>query len=228
MTLIVSSIFRDAEDYIGRYVSQLEALQRVLGVDIHAIVAEGDSTDDTADVLREALFAAPFSSTVLTVNHGGEKYESYDIPERWTQIALVCNKVMDEVATSIGPEDRFIYVESDLVWTADDLAVLYHDLDAMEAVSPMSMQGKHPHLFYDVFGMVKDGRPFTHRPPYHPGLNGDRYVEIDSSGSCFALRPRLAARVRFSPVDCIRGIGRDIREAGSTLWLDQQIGVLHP
>jgi hypothetical protein len=228
VTLIVSSIFRDSAKYVHRYASQVESLQSLLGVPVHAIVAEGDSTDDTPHLLAKTLRNAPFEATVLTVNHGGPKFDSYDIPERWAQIALVCNAVMDKVAETITPEDRFLYVESDLVWTADDLAVLYHDLDAVDAVSPMSMLATTG-MFYDTWGFVKDGREFAHNPPHHPGLIGeDRYVEIDSSGSCFALRPRLATKVRFSPVDCIRGIGRDIRAQGSTLWLDQQLGVIHP
>lgn len=228
MGLLVSSIFRNSSGYIPRWIDQVAGLQRILGVEVHAVVAEGDSTDDTAQTLKRALNQAPFDTTLLTVNHGGEHYGSYDIPKRWEQIALVCNAVMEKVSEGIGPDDRFIYVESDLVWTPDDLAVLYHDLDAMAAVAPLSLQGHDQDLFYDVYGYRKNGVKFTHRKPFHPELNGERYVEIDSSGSCFALRPRLARSCRFSPVDCILGIGRDVRKHGETLWLDQLVSVIHP
>lgn len=227
MELLVASIFRNSSAYIDRWVDQVSSLQRISGIPVTAVVAEGDSTDDTAEALNKALVCCDFNTHLQTVNHGGEDYGSYDIPQRWENIAKVCNKVMGRVAEVINPNDSFIYVESDLVWTPDDLTILVKDLDHRAAVAPMSMHGDTGR-FYDVWGMRKNGVKFVHEPPFHPELNGERFVEIDSAGSCFALRPRLARRAKFSPVDGILGIGRCVREAGENLWLDQQIAVVHP
>lgn len=225
---MLSSIFRDSEKYVTRWVDQVATLQRVTGDPVHVVVAEGDSIDDTADVLAWALHGADFTSDLLTVNHGGPRFGPYDVEDRWAQIALVCNKVLDKVRSVINPNDEFVYVESDLVWSPDDIATLIADLDMFPAVAAMCMHGTTD-KFYDTWGHRKNGVRFDRNPPYHPDLDSaGRFVEIDSAGSCFALRPRLATTVRFSSEDCILGIGRGVREAGEVLMLDREVEVVHP
>jgi hypothetical protein len=223
--MILSSIFRNATSYIPRWIEQVVALSDKQPLTV--VVAEGDSTDQTGPMLRQEIAAAGLDGTVLTVNHGGPEFDPIDDPKRWYQIAHVCNTVMACVAGKIHDDDEFMYVESDLVWPVDMALTLLDDLEDYPAVAPMSMSGPTGQ-FYDIWGHVKDGECFTWNPPYHPGLNGTRFTEIDSAGSCFVTSGRLARKIRFSSSDCIRGIGRDLRKHGASLWLDTSVETLHP
>lgn len=222
----VSSIFRDSESYIERYTDQVVALADAGENDLRLVVAEGDSTDSTYDLLWASFALAGLDATVLKIDHGGKKYPSIDHPKRWEQIAFVDNMVMACVSGQIEDDDVFVYIESDLAWPVDVPLQLIKDLEEVPAVAPMSMNATSGQ-FYDVWGMTKDGVQFGWNPPYHPGLNGEPLVEIDTAGSCFVTSGSLARKIRFSPVDCIRAIGRDLRKHGASLWLDTRVEVLH-
>lgn len=223
--IVLSSIFRDSTDYLDRYFEQVNTLREKLDEPFKLIIAEGDSTDGTYEQLVHRCQDYRLPAVVLREDHGGPKFGSENHPQRWRQIAQVCNAVMRRV-TEEKP-DRFVYVESDLVWPVDTILVVLEDLDVYPAVAPMSMHGPSG-LFWDTWGHMRNGRQFEHEPPYHPYLGDGRFVELNSAGSCFALRGELVPDVRFSPADCIRGVGRTIREAGGKLWLDRSVDVIHP
>lgn len=116
-----------------------------------------------------------------------------------------------------------------VVWNSHSLMrVLLDDLDVVPAVAPLSLWSDPPDRYWDTWGHVGlDGAPFQHEPPYHP-CTVEHLPTIRSAGSCFAVRPGLARLVRFSPVDCIRGVGRSIRDGGGSLHLDPRVAVRHP
>lgn len=226
VAVILSSIFRDSAAYVDRWVEQVSALNEHVPVSV--VVAEGDSTDDTRVQLAQAISDADFDGMILHVDHGGPKFGSVIHPQRWAQIARVCNAVAARVSRMIGDDDAWVYVESDLVWPSETLTALLEGLDEHPAVAAMSL---HPRdeRFYDIWGhRGLDGVEFTPNPPYHSSLNGERWVEIDSAGSCFAMRGKWARVARFSDADCIRGIGRTLRSHGGSLWLDTEAVVRHP
>jgi hypothetical protein len=227
--VIVSSIFRNSYDYLDRYVDQVVDLENVLGETVKLIVAEGDSTDETPATLDYLLDGSFIDAEILTVNHGGPEFTSVNDPVRWAQIALVCNAVLRRVQEEIQPGDTWLYVESDLVWTGDTLAQLVGDCvaEGCNAVAPLSLDGASDR-FYDIWGYTKDGQRFDRHPPYHPGLTGQGLIEIDTAGSCFAMRGHWTHQVAFSETDCIRGIGHSLAAAGGQLWLDQDCEVMHP
>jgi hypothetical protein len=203
------------------------ALRDAINEPLHLVAAEGDSTDGTYELLVTAMTERQLLGTVLRVDHGGPKFGSVNDPVRWTQIALVWNTVMDRVTQDISSGDRFLAIESDLVAPVDTFTTLLNDLKDYPAVSPMSMHGPTG-MFYDTYGHVKNGIRFKPWPPHHPDVNGDRFVEIDSSGSCWAMRSEVVPTTRFSPEDCPRGIGRTLKAHGYALWLDQSVDVIHP
>lgn len=221
--LILASIFRDSADYITRYFDQIDGLRHQM--DVRLVVCEGDSTDDTYELLAEEMTD---QDTLLTYDHGGPKYDSEDIEDRWRRIALVCNHVLDHLYAK--PEDKVIYVESDLIWPWDTMVRLSKDLDTVGAVAAMSMHGLSGR-FYDTWGHRGiDGARFQYAPPYHPSLQyvlPGELVLISSAGSCVAFTGDLAPRLRFGEFDCIVGLGRSIREQ-TPLWLDTGAEVIHP
>jgi hypothetical protein len=237
----IASIFRNSESYIHRYFEQLAMLTGSLtgaGFDIHLILVEGDSIDNTWNMLQDrARFLFKWFESIgrsqnsklslFQASHGGPVFGSVDNEQRWRNISYVCNKVLESVEEA---DDYLLYVESDLIWDADTMQYLLGDLDnhgLADAVAPMSIH-RTTGLFYDIWGYRKDGVAFTPHPPFHPGV-GIRFTPIDSAGSCIAMRGEVARACRFTPPERgIVGFGGDIRAKGFTLYLDPQLRVYHP
>lgn len=222
--LVVSSIFRDAAWYVDRYFEQIEELRDQVG-DLRLVVAEGDSSDETWDLLGKHL--GP-DDVLVKAEHGGPKFGSVDDPDRWAQIAYVCNQLLDHV--QVADTDRFLYVESDLGWSGHQIRRFIDNLDTVDAVAAMSFYAPTGQ-FYDTWGHIGlDGVNFGMHPPYHPRLDGlppGALIEIGSAGSCIAITGRTFNQgVQFGREDCIRGYCRTIR-AHTPLWLDTGVEVWH-
>lgn len=217
--MILASMFRDSAATVDRYVDQVKALREHM--DVKVIAVEGDSYDDTYD----RLMATDFK--VLKVEVGGPRYGSVDWRPRWRQLAVCGNAALNAAAFMIRGHEKepFCWLESDLICEPETIVRLVDDLSQVSAVAPMSYQGDR---CYETWGHVKDGMPFSARPPYHAGIVPGQLTPIDSAGSCFVMLGRLITEVNFSPVDCIRGIGRDLSEAGYQLYLDPTVSVRHP
>lgn len=223
----VASIFRDSIEYLDRYFLQVAKLEAALGEPVRLVLAEGDSTDGTYIALHSLLVDHGQDDQLLKVEHGGPKFGSVDHPQRWAQIALVCNAVMEAAKPLPGP---MIYVESDLIHDPPTMLQLLEDLAVYPAVAPMSMTGEgERRRFYDTYGMRGlDGERFDTQPPYHPDLaTGAPLVKIGSAGSCIAMQAIVADAVRFGDNDCVVGLGREINHVAS-LWLDTRVSVIHP
>jgi len=231
MKVVLASIFRDSCPYLPRYFAQVRLLRdALLPNEFRAIWCEGDSTDDTYDTLKAwADHYSPFID-LFQFHHGGPKYGSEDIEDRWRRIALVDNAVMARL-----PEDTdaLIYVESDLIWQPSTMIDLLKCLVEVPAVSPMSFHGETD-AFYDTWGFRgPDGEQFWRHPPYHPTLEqpqplGGDLWPINSAGSCVVMRGEVAKVARFGETDCIVGLGRSMREHGYELWLAPELSVIHP
>lgn len=221
--LVMASIFRNAEGYVDRYFEQVNRLRDEIPVRL--VIAEGDSSDDTLLLLERKIRDG---DVLLKVDHGGPEYGSIDNPNRWAQIAYVCNAVLDQL--NMADDDRLIYVESDLAWPVDTMLRLHSDLDTVGAVAAMSFRASMEQ-FYDIWGHVGlDGVQFSHHAPYHSSLAGLKYgalTAIQSAGSCIAVRGEVVnAGVKFSEEDCIRGFCRTIRDH-TALYVDTGAEVFH-
>lgn len=223
--MILVSIFRDAENYVERYMEQCERLRGLLAeadIPLRRVMVEGDSTDHTWKVLEEAVQPGDI---LLKCEHGGPTFPSKNLPMRWRQIALASNVAITAAVRDNYNREPVVWMESDLIWEPEVVTHLLGLLHTYPAVAPMCMQGAR---FYDIWGYVKDDRFFSPWPPYHPGINTDRMVTIQSAGSCLAMTADAAQFVEFSSEDCIRGVGRSLYANGHSLWLDPTITVRHP
>ncbi len=242
MKVVLASIFRDSCPYLERYFAQVRALRDALLPDkeFRAIWCEGDSMDATYDTLKGwADHYVPFID-LFQYHHGGPKYPSEDIEDRWRRIALVDNAVMERLPKDT---DALIYVESDLIWQPQTMVDLVTLLKKAEAVAPMCFHGDTK-AFYDTWGYRgRNGVQFTRHPPYHDmlddpdGMGGypgigiipeDNLYPLLSAGSCVVMRGEVARVARFGELDCIVGLGRSIREHGYGLWLAPDLAVIHP
>lgn len=216
--VVIASMFRDSIDYLDRYFDQVQELDQMIPVRL--CIAEGDSKDNTYNELDARMQPG---DQLLKVDHGGPRFGSVDLVDRWQLLAYVCNTIMEHV-----PENEtLIYVESDLIWNPSTMLLLLDDLDEVPAVAPLSMKDD---WFYDTYGhRGLDGERFKTVHPYHVDLaNRTDLVEIGSAGSCIAMRPEIAEKARFGDTDCVVGLGQSIRDNGFSLWLDPLLSVVHP
>ena len=219
-TVAIGSIFRNSCSYLDRYFQQFEELKVCLRpASLRPVFVEGDSKDKTWEVLSR--FVERKGGVLAKREHGKPEFGSVDSEERWRALAWCCNGVLD----SLTDEALVVYVESDLIWEAKTMLRLIGHLSDVPAVAPMCFtRAGH---FYDIYGHRKNGVPFSPFPPFHPEL-GSGLTEIDSAGSCIVMRGEVARAARFGERDCVVGLGKSIRDAGYSLWVDPSLKVVHP
>lgn len=226
MNVTLCSSFRDAAGpQIDAYFERIDGLAEAIGKGgdvLSLVLGYGDSTDGTGYELYEAADHRLVETLLLDVSHGGPKFGSVEDPQRFRQLAYVANRL---AACIPHTADAVIFVESDLLWQPPTLLALLDRLERCPAIAPMIMDG--PASFYDVFAHRRGGVRFTKEPPYHPDING-RVLQVDSAGSCVAVRGALARTVKFPPEDVFVGWCRGVYAAGGSVWLDPSLIVRHP
>ena len=220
------SAFHNASGYAARFANQVQALSGMIASDgytLRCVWGEGDSTDGTLAALRD--LADRCNASVVDVTHGKTVHGSVVSAERFETMAGVWAIMFDQ----IGTDDIVVVCEPDLVWQPDALATLIGDTIACPVACGMVWHNsKDGQRFYDTWAYRKDGEAFSMIKPYHAGINGKRLVELDSAGSCLAIRGDLARAFRLSPADVLVGFCRDVRGAGGSIWLDTTVDIVHP
>ena len=210
--VLLASMFHQAESYIPRYFAQVGALREHVPVTLY--MAEGDSTDNTRRILE--AYCQP-GDQVIEASHGQMVFGSVDRPERWKQIAYVCNTLLD----SLPQAGNLIYVEADLIWAAETMTHLLGDLTIVDAVSPLVYQRDR---FYDTWGFrFLDGTHIGSSPVRHEGLK-----KILSAGSCIAMRPEVYRECRFTDDEAIVGFCKEMHAEGFKLYADTDLRIEHP
>jgi len=221
MRAALISMFRTTPpSCLDRYFAQVAELPD----DVHLIVVEGDSKDDTRERLQRHLSKAQRTSELVVHEHGGRHYGQVIDPERFRQRAGCKNAGFEKV-----PQDAevVIYVEGDLVWSAQDLLALAEQLrPGIDVIAPSVWAGPS---FYDIWGFRDlTGRKFDSGPPYSPALNGERLTELETAGSCLVMRGEVARSCRASDDEEIVGFCKDARSKGFRVFTDWQTRIFHP
>lgn len=229
MNITLCSAFRNSTSYLLRYFCQIAELMQALddrGDSMNLVVGEGDSTDGTLSMLHE-LKGPDFDIVHLVdCTHGGTEFGSVASPERFRQLAYVGNCIW---AAILPDTDAVLYVESDLIWSADTMLKLIDRLQEYTAISPMiylRRDGYPADAWYDIWATRKDGKNFGHLRPYHTCYNAATPFLVDSTGSCMAIRGELANQLVW-PDDVFVGICRNIYDLGASVWIDPTLSVIH-
>lgn len=232
MNVTLCSLFRDSMGYLRRYIDQVTALGYSIvarGHRLYFVLGEGDSTDCTQEALLEFMESTNLDIVLVNVAHGGQNYGSVVHPQRFKQLAGACNTVWQYIPPDA---DAVIWCESDLIWQSETMLALLDDLAHVPAVSPMielERDGWPKGYAYDRWAVWRNGVQIHSMPPYFDDLDDDLdLVELDSSGSCMAMRGDVARRVTWPPEDVFRGVSRQIREGGDSVYLDMRLKVQHP
>lgn len=117
-------------------------------------------------------------------------------------------------------------VESDLIWKPETLIALIDRLQDVPCVAPMIME-RSSGGFYDTFAYRCNGHQFMKTYPYHVDLRGE-LLQMDSVGSCWAIRADLARKVRFPEHDVVVGLCKQVYALGGSVWCDPNLIVWHP
>ncbi len=228
MNVVVGSAFRDSQgEQILRYRDQTRALAKhltSLGFGFRIIAAEGDSTDNTRRFLRNHL-VGPWNENLDLVDatHGGPKFGSTEQPERMAALTKVGNTILEAVKED---DDILLYVESDLIWDVPTAMSLINLVQlGTDVVAPMVFAGE---MFYDVYAFRKNGERFYGLPPYHPELKPEGLTEVDSVGSCLAMKAKIAREIRMPPGGVLVGWCDEARKAGYKINVASQLRIQHP
>lgn len=226
MRLAVGSAFRNSRGRMTPYFDQLGALARRPGLDVRLIAAVGDCVDDTAWEIGERAARIGVPVEFAPCDHGKRVFGSTEEPERLEALTIVGNAILAAVR---GDDDALLYVESDLLWDARVAEALAYEATGshceFDVVAPLVMAGE---LFYDVFAYRKDGERFSPFFPYHAGLAPRGITEVDSAGSCLAMRAEVARAVRMPPGGVLVGWCGAARAAGYRIGVAAGAVVRHP
>jgi len=225
MKVSVGSCFRNGESYIPRYIAQIDALRAAAPEhEFRMIIAEGDSSDQSYELLKQA-----YNGCVFKREHGGPVFGSVDDPVRFKQSSWVWEGIIERVEPT---DDAFLYLEADLIWQPTVMLQLLKHLGrpGVDVVAPFCVrQG----VQYDCWGLRGlDGNAFGPYYPYHyamlnPSVNG--LYPISTAGSCLAMKAEVAHRAHFIPADlAVVGLCRNIGSLGYKLWIDPALKVEHP
>lgn len=228
MNVCLISCFRNSTPHIGRYFEQVGALEVALmerGDRLHLVLGEGDSVDDTRRLLT--LLSAWSSATIVDCAHGGPEFGSVVDVQRFRQLGHVGRCLWAAIPADA---DQVLYVESDLIWDAATLVRLLDRLEDCPVVAPMVMF-RHAwnwpaDVFYDVWAFRKNGAHFNPAAPYFEGWPTDQLLQIDSAGSCVAMRAPLARELVWDEQVFV-GACAQIYRLGGSVWLDPTLSILH-
>lgn len=238
MRIVVGSAFRDsAGAQVTRWLDQVLALKErvaAMGWDVSIIAIEGDSVDRTAYELCEGACDRGLRSNggcvdIFTRRFGNPRHGSTEDPARMAALSEIGNTILDHVEPD---DDVLLYVESDLIWTADTaLALIYDSMrSGSSIIAPMIFAGEH---FYDVWAYRKNGVQFSPSHPYHSDIahcfleGAPHIVQLDSAGSCLAMPGNIAREVRMTSGALVEWCER-ARAVGYRILLDTTLRVEHP
>jgi len=212
--IALGSAFRNSAGNVTQYISRVCALREILGPDndLRLIAGEGDSVDHTRAELHVQAVAKNIPIEFVECSHGQRIFGSTEEPDRLAALSGVFNAVLGGVRLS---DDLFLYVEQDLRWEPAALnklliAALECESD-MDIFAPMVMAGQH---FYDTWAYRLNGDRFSPFYPYHRDLDGKSILEVDSIGSCAAMRADVARATRVRDGNAFVGWCAEARRLG--------------
>lgn len=230
MIITLCSIFRDSEQTLPRYLKQVENLAKSIMDDQNALFCvwgEGDSTDNTRQLLENVDTFNNYRYDLIDVSHGGVEYGSVVDQTRFLQCAYAGNLVWSKV----HPKSEItIWIDSDIIWDVETIKTLINLSKDSYAVCPLIILDRvnwEYNSFYNVFDFRINGEHFTHRQPYHKKLLDNDFVKVDSAGSCLVMRSHIARQVHFTAKEVIVGMCKQLNELSYSIYLDTTLKVYH-
>lgn len=222
--VVVATPMRNAARFVKRWADQLATLQRPSqGLDV--VVLEGDSTDETWEMVCEEARAGRTSMALRRWHHHGPVYGSIVHPQRFRQMARVLNTLLD--AVDLSACDYVLVLPVDIAFEPDMLMrLMSHQVDI---VAPLVFQNDR---FYDTWAFSTYGenlRAFTKQElQSHLQTKEVGLWEMDTvGGTVLMTKAVLADGVRYSERDVDRGLCAMARARGYRIFADPWTWVDH-
>jgi len=236
MNIAVVSLFRNMVGRIDPYMAQIDTLQRHVWLDstdhtVRVIAVTGDNTDATEDELQVSANRYRVPLSIVKCNHGLQVFPSCEDPNRLAALTKVLMAGMRAVSHDKYGDDVVLYVESDLIWNPHQVGSIidmaYRRDGYFDIIAPMIFCGDGSQ-FYDVWGFRHDGARFSWDAPYTHDLLYGGITELDSVGSCFACRAKVAEKV--TPIGKLALVSwcNGARAQGYQVGVAQGFRVSHP
>lgn len=231
MQIVVISAFRNMSGRVCRYFKQVHELTEHVGAKhpVRVVAVEGDSFDETELELAHMAELWQIDTEIIKHEHGCKVFGSTEEPDRLDALTGVLMAGMGAISKS---DDIVLYVESDLLWQPHDVGsvidIAYRRDGNFDVIAPLCMAGE---CHYDVWGVRGlDGERFGPFVPYHADVIGKRsgLIEVESVGSCLAVRAAAAAKVKPIGKEALRSWCAGARKAGLRIAVSLDFKVDHP
>ena len=223
----ILSLMRQRSYMVNSYAQRIESFN---WPNLHCVVVEGDSTDDTYQRLMSWRRGRE-NITILKHDTGRPLVRKAVDYERFVTLSMAANHGLDYIVENIET-DYILFLESDL-FVPRDLIERLIELEK-PVVSPMvwSHEGNE-RVFYDIWGFRRNGAPFE---PENPTFFYENYphelFEVDCTGSCVLARAEAVYKgARFGrgeENEAIVGWTKNMKEMGYSVWVAPDIHVRHP
>jgi len=183
----------------------------------------GDSTDGTAEALREMVTGY---ETVTLVNLGDTGIKGDDMAARLRRLSVTGNHYFKYAQGA----DYILVHESDILSPHDlvprMVRLAERGLCPIAAWPVMEMRPGY-RIFYDTFVYRKDGVQFRHTPPYHQAYQSDRPFIVDSAGTVLMFHGEDIGEVLMDR-RAILDVCWHLKKLGRDIWVDPSIEVVQP
>ena len=144
----------------------------------------GDSSDATADILRDFAEEMRYHDGLdITVVEHFTGIEGMDHYSRLLRLSASCSEAVAQTRES---DDYIVVHESDLQSPPDLIEqFLATGKDYVAGATWLDLtEGR---VFYDVWAFYRNGKRFSNGEPYHRDWTDDELLEVDSFGSCWMV-----------------------------------------
>lgn len=203
-TVAVLTPFRNARRHLDRYFRQLTALRDALAPDVslRLVAAEGDSKDGTRQAVLDRSHETGIPVDLVPTDHGLGPWGSVEDPERMRAMSGVMNAALSAVEPQ---DDLVVWLMSDLEWSPATLRDLIRAAadrrGGFDVFAPMVYMPSG--AFYDTWAYRKSGQRFQGTAPYHPEFQPGKLLELDSAGTCLAMRAEVARAARATTEEAV-------------------------
>lgn len=223
MNVTIITPIRNAAHKLPDYVVRADAIQWPARDNIRFIFVEGDSEDNTWDLLVDLWMQDKDRIRLIKCDTGARHHGSYVNAERFRTLATVFNAGLNAVNTVWT--DAVLMLPVDIVYGPNLIGRLASW--GKPCIAPFSFEEG---LFYDTYCWRYQG---SMMPKFPIGelrqRYGDKPIEMDTAGGTMLYRIEVVTSgVRYSIEDVDRGFTRQSKEAGYSVWADPTTIVHHP
>lgn len=182
----------------------------------------GDSTDGTADALRQ-LTVGYDDVTIVEMATG---IDGDDPDSRLRRLSVTANHYWQHV----GDADYVLLHESDIQspYNVVNLLVAHAEQGRCPIAAWPTLEIRPGRkVFYDCWAYRKDGVRFTNHFPYHACYRADRPFVVDSAGTVLLFHAEDASLAHMDK-RAVLDLCWHLREQGRAIWVDPTLEVVQP